>query len=52
MMHHDALRQLTYDRCERLQREAEVHRLAVQVRRQNPRRRTRRTLRARRQLAA
>ena len=28
MMHYEALRQLTHDRCERLQREAEAERLA------------------------
>jgi hypothetical protein len=52
MMQHDMLRQLTHDRCERLLRESEARRLALQVRRQHPRRRTRRMLRARRQLAA
>jgi hypothetical protein len=28
MMHYEALRQLSHDRCERLQREAEAERLA------------------------
>ena len=52
MMHHDTLRQLTHDRCERLQREAEARRLALKVRGQRQRGKRRRTLRAKRELAA
>ena len=52
MMHHDVLRQLTHDRTERLQREAEAQRLALQLRGQRQRRSWRWTLRARRRLAA
>ena len=49
-MHYDILRQLTHDRCERLQREAEAQRLALKVRGQRPHGK-RRALRAKRQLA-
>ena len=52
MMHHDVLLQLTHDRCERLQREAENRRLALQVREQRQRRWRRRALRVKRELAA
>ena len=52
MMHHDVLLQLTHERCERLQRQAENRRLALQLREQRQRTRRRWTLRARRELAA
>ena len=42
MMHYEALRQLTHDRCERLQREAEMERLVRQARGQRQKRRRRR----------
>jgi hypothetical protein len=42
MMHYEALRQLCHDRCERLQREAEAERLALQARGQRQQRRRRR----------
>ncbi len=42
MMHYEALRQLSHDRCERLQREAEAERLALQARGQRQKRRRRR----------
>jgi hypothetical protein len=42
MMHYEALLQLTHDRCERLQREAEAERLALQARGQRQQRRRRR----------
>ena len=43
-MHYHALLQLTHDRCERLQREAEAERLALQARGQRQKRRRRRRL--------
>jgi hypothetical protein len=47
MMHYEALRQLTHDRCERLHREAEMERLVRQARGQrHVRRRRRLALRA------
>ena len=52
MMHHDVLLQLTRDRCERLQRQAENRRLALQVREQPQRRLRRRALRVKQKLAA
>ena len=52
MMHHDVLRQLTHDRTERLRREAEAQRLALQLRGQRQHRSRHWTLRARRRLAA
>ena len=52
MMHYDALLQLTHDRCERLQREAENRRLTMQAREQRQRRWRRRALRLKRELAA
>ena len=42
MMHYEGLRQLTHDRCERLQREAEAERLALQARGQRQEQRRRR----------
>ena len=42
MMHYQALLQLTHDRCEGLQRQAEAERLALQARGQRQRRRRRR----------
>ena len=50
MMHHDVLRQLTHERCERYLREAEAHRFALQVRRQRQRRTRRLALNATREL--
>jgi hypothetical protein len=41
MMHYEALLQLSHDRCERLQREAEAERLALQARGQRQQRRRR-----------
>ena len=49
MMHYQALLQLCHDRCERLQREAEAQRLALQARGQRQRRRRRLALHATRQ---
>ena len=52
-MHHETLRQLTHDRCDRLQREAEAHRLALKIRGERQRGKRRWALRARRrELAA
>ena len=50
MLHYEALRQLTHERCERYQREAENHRLTLQVRRQRQRRTRRLALNATREL--
>ena len=52
MMHYDVLLQLTHDRCERLQRQAENRRLALQARKQPQRRLRRRPLRVKQKLAA
>ena len=52
MMHHEVLRQLCHERCERLQREAEVQRLARQSRGRRHARRRRLALRAARQWPA
>jgi hypothetical protein len=41
MMHHEVLRQLCHERCERMQREAEVERLVRQARSQRQVRRRR-----------
>ena len=49
MMHHEVLRQLCHERCERLQREAAVERLVRQARGQRQVRRRRLALRAARQ---
>jgi hypothetical protein len=52
MMHHEVLRQLCHERCERLQREAEGRRLVRQARGRRHRRRRRLALRAASELRA
>ena len=52
MMHHDVLLQLTRDRTERLRREAEAQRLALQLRGERQRRSRRWMLRVKQKLAA
>jgi hypothetical protein len=49
MMHHEVLRQLCHERCERMQREGELERLVRQARGRRLVRRRRLALRAARQ---